>query len=126
MFGKGNKDKKEDESPIVDELTFDTRIDAIPSSDSIPTNLEEIEIDGFEDELQEEENETVKLVEKISGILSPYFIVIVGLYLYDDNFFFGGIFILIGMLSLLKISYQDILQAINKIKNVLTEDDDLE
>ena len=126
MFGKGNKDKKEDDSPIVDELTFDTSIDAIPSSDSIPTNLEEIEIDGFEDELQEEENETVKLVEKISGILSPYFIVIVGLYLYDDNFFFGGIFILIGMLSLLKISYQDILQAINKIKNVLTEDDDLE
>ena len=124
MFSRGNKDKNNDDSPIVDELSFETSIDAIPTSDSIPTNLEEIELDDLENESYEEENETVKLVEKISAILSPYFIVIVGLYLYDDNFFFGGIFILIGMLSLLKISYQDIWRAINKIKNILTEDDD--
>ena len=111
---------------IIEEknLLLKQSIDAIPTSDSIPTNLEEIELDDLENESYEEENETVKLVEKISAILSPYFIVIVGLYLYDDNFFFGGIFILIGMLSLLKISYQDIWRAINKIKNILTEDDD--
>ena len=124
MFSRGNKDKNNDDSPIVDELSLDTSIDEIPSSDNIPTNLEEIELDNLENEIYEEENETVRLVEKISAILSPYFIVIVGLYLYDDNFFFGGIFILIGMLSLLKISYQDIWRAINKIKNILTEDDD--
>ncbi|MTF38135.1 hypothetical protein GGC33_04270 [Cyanobacterium aponinum 0216] len=60
----------------------------------------------------------VKLVEKISGILSPYFIVIVGLYLYDNNFLFGSILILIGVLSLLKISYEDVLAWIEKIKGM--------
>ncbi|PHV63990.1 hypothetical protein CSQ80_02495 [Cyanobacterium aponinum IPPAS B-1201] len=60
----------------------------------------------------------VKLVEKISGILSPYFIVIVGLYLYDNNFLFGSILILIGVLSLLKISYEDVLAWVEKIKGI--------
>jgi hypothetical protein len=62
------------------------------------------------------------LVEKISGILSPYFIVIAGLYLYDDNFFFGTILILVGILSLLKISYEDIWQWIEKIKHLFNQD----
>ena len=126
MFSRGNSEKNKEDSPIVDELTIDSSLDAIPTSDALPTNLEEIEIDDLENEEDEEQQAIVKLVEKISGILSPYFVVIVGLYLYDDNFFFGSIFILIGMLSLLKISYQDIWQAFNKVKDLLTQDDTID
>ena len=118
MFSRGNQEKKIDTSPVVDELSIDKTPDPIPISEDLPTNLEEIE---FEDQPV-----TVKLVEKISGILSPYFIVLVGLYLYDDNFLFGSILILTGILSLLKISYQDIWNGINKIKNLLTQDDGVE
>lgn len=120
MFSRGNQEKPKDKSPIVDELTIDEvdEVDEIEiTPDTLPTYLEEIEA---------EQPATVKLVEKISGILSPYFIVIVGLYLYDDNFFFGGILILIGILSLLKISYQDIWRGIDKVKNLLTQDNSLE
>ncbi|WP_241212789.1 hypothetical protein VKI22_05645 [Cyanobacterium aponinum UTEX 3221] len=75
--------------------------------------------DLFDTELEEIDSPPlVKLVEKISGILSPYFIVIVGLYLYDNNFLFGSILILIGVLSLLKISYEDVLAWIEKIKGM--------
>ena len=120
MFSRGNQEQK-DESPIVDELSLNTEINEIgnlDTSDLLPTQLEQIE------QLEEEQPLAVKLVERISAILSPYFIVIVGLYLSDDNFFFGGILIVIGILSLLKISYQDISKAINKIKNLLTQDSD--
>ncbi len=94
--------------------------------DKNPVNTAEIENlvnqndnDLFDTELEEVDSPlVVKLVEKISGILSPYFIVIVGLYLYDDNFLFGSILILIGTLSLLKISYEDIGQWVEKIKGV--------
>ncbi|WP_241537542.1 hypothetical protein WEU38_00310 [Cyanobacterium aponinum AL20118] len=75
--------------------------------------------DLFDTELEEIDSPPlVKLVEKISGILSPYFIVIVGLYLYDNNFLFGSILILIGVLSLLKISYEDVLAWVEKIKGI--------
>ena len=118
MFSRGNQEQKADNSPIVDELIIDEigKIDETP--DTLSTDLEEI--------TEEEQPAAVKLVEKISGILSPYFIVIVGLYLYDDNFFFGGILILIGILSLLKISYKDIWQGIDKVKNLLTQDNSLD
>ena len=68
--------------------------------------------------------ETVKIVEKISQILSPYFIVLVGLFLYGDNFFLGVILIAIGILSLLKISWADINQFIEKIKTLLSSSND--
>ncbi|MGL5033122.1 MAG: hypothetical protein ACRC6M_04895 [Microcystaceae cyanobacterium] len=61
--------------------------------------------------------EIVNLVEKISGILSPYFIVLVGLFLYDSNVLIGTILIFIGIFSLLKLSWQDIQGIIEKIKN---------
>ena len=118
MFSRGNQEKQKDNSPVVDELIID---DIDETSDTLPTKLEELE------EVEEEQQPaTVKLVEKISGILSPYFIVIVGLYLYDDSFFFGGILILVGMLSLLKISYKDIWRGIDKVKNLLTQDNSID
>ena len=101
MFSKSNQEAKTTNQPQVEDLI-------IPDS-----NVTEDKIMSESDQ----QPELVKLVEKISGILSPYFVVIVGLYLYDDNFFFGTILIIIGIFSLLKISYQDVLSWIEKIKS---------
>ncbi|MDB9314039.1 hypothetical protein PN462_13085 [Spirulina sp. CS-785/01] len=56
----------------------------------------------------EETPDVVNTVEKISGIIAPYFIVLVGLYLYEDNFLFGLLLILLGILPLLRVSSLDI------------------
>jgi cadmium resistance protein CadD (predicted permease) len=48
--------------------------------------------------------EVVNIVEKISKILTPYFIVVVGLYLYDDNFLIGLLLVAIGIAALLQAS----------------------
>ncbi|AFZ52219.1 hypothetical protein VKI21_01290 [Cyanobacterium aponinum UTEX 3222] len=101
MFSKNNPDKNPMATSEIENLTNEN------NEDLFDTELEEIDSPPL-----------VKLVEKISGILSPYFIVIVGLYLYDNNFLFGSILILIGVLSLLKISYEDVLAWIEKIKGM--------
>ena len=121
MFSKSNPDKKIDNT-IVDELIID---DTEDTEDIDILKIDE-RLSSEKEEVEEEQSATVKLVEKISGILSPYFIVIVGLYLYDDNFLFGAVLILTGILSLLKISYKDIWRGIDKIKNLLTQDNSLE
>jgi hypothetical protein len=59
--------------------------------------------------------ESVQVVDKISHILSPYFIVMVGLFLYDSNFFIGTILIFLGIFSLLKLSWQDLQRLIQQI-----------
>ena len=113
MFSKGNKENQETKTsnnPKVDDFMM-------PSSQKIENKPAINPLSPPKNQTDIEQSQLVKLVEKISGILSPYFIVIVGLYLYDNNFFFGSILILIGMLSLLKISYEDIWQGIEKIKD---------
>ena len=70
-----------------------------------------------------ENPEVVTIVEKISGIVSPYFIVVVGLVLSDDNFFLGLILIAVGILSLLKVSLTDIIEFFIDIKDGLTSED---
>lgn len=101
MFSKNNPEKNPMATSEIENLTNKN------DEDLFDTELEEIDSPPL-----------VKLVEKISGILSPYFIVIVGLYLYDNNFLFGSILILIGVLSLLKISYEDVLAWVEKIKGM--------
>ena len=58
-------------------------------------------------------------VEKISRIVSPYFIAIVGLTLYENNFLIGTILIIVGILSLLKISTNDVGNFLEWLKNFL-------
>lgn len=112
MFSKGNKESKTDTNPNIGNFVppNPTEIDSDlePSSVPIPDNV-----------MDKEQIQTVKLVEKISSILSPYFIVIVGLYLSDDSFLIGFVLIVIGILSLLKISLQDIVALIDKAKNAI-------
>ncbi len=114
MFSKSSSEiKKNNPLQVEDFIPQNTNF----NQDEEPLNINLAEIN--------EQPETVKLVEKISGILSPYFIVIVGLYLYDDNFFFGGILIIVGILSLLKVSYQDIVSWIDKIKRFFNQNQTL-
>lgn len=66
-----------------------------------------------------EDRELVSNVEKISRIVSPYFIAIVGLALYEDNFLIGTILILVGILALLKVTTQDVGNFLEWLKNFL-------
>lgn len=119
MFSKGNKGNQETKTqnnPQVDDLIIPN-----PKINESKPPLKPPSLSQNESEI--DQPQLVKLVEKISGILSPYFIVIVGLYLYDNNFFFGSILILIGILSLLKISYEDIWHWIEQIKGIFTDKD---
>ena len=63
--------------------------------------------------------ETVYVVERISQIFSPYFLVIIGASLYEENFLLGTILIVIGVAMLLKVSFKDILVWFEGIKNFL-------
>ena len=69
--------------------------------------------------IEENENELVSTVEKISRIASPYFIAIVGLSLYENNFLIGTILIVVGILSLLKVSTKDVGDFLEWLKNFL-------
>jgi len=109
MFSKGNKETQGDSSSNIENLISSNSVNTDLNNDPYSTPIADSVMD-------KEQIQTVKLVEKISGILSPYFIVIVGLYLCDRSFLIGFIFILIGILSLLKVSVKDILGLVDKIK----------
>ena len=66
-----------------------------------------------------EDRELVSTVERISRIASPYFIAIVGLALYESNFLLGTVFILVGILSLLKVTTKDVGNFLEWLKNFL-------
>jgi hypothetical protein len=66
--------------------------------------------------------EIVNVVEKISGILSPYFIVLVGLFLYENNFFIGTLLIFVGIFSLLKLSWKDLKILLDQIQKFFKSD----
>ena len=112
MFGKS---PREPQKPTVSDLK-DIKL-------SPPTPTPVSLTPPQETRLQTEEifadKELVSTVEKISRIVSPYFIAIVGLALYERNFLLGTIFILIGVLSLLKVTTNDVANFLEWLKNFL-------
>ena len=72
-----------------------------------------------ESESESEKSEVVANVEKISRIISPYFIVIIGVALYDSNFLIGLILILAGLLYLFKVSIKDMANVWEWLKDIL-------
>ncbi len=119
MFGKSSRENPKSEIPTVPEVQPSSNLNVdrdfsptLPFPDSSPetSTLETSEVVN---------SELVNTVEKISRIVSPYFIVVVGLSLYDDNFLIGGILILVGILSLFKVSLQDVTNAFKSVKNFL-------
>ncbi len=119
MFGKSSRETPKSEIPTVPEVDSSTELNLdndfssnlpFPESSTETANLESSEVVN---------SELVNNVEKISRIIAPYFVVVVGLSLYDDNFLIGGVLIIVGILSLFKVSLQDITKAFNSVKNFL-------
>jgi hypothetical protein len=103
MFNKQPQEPKEQEKINLD---FSDLIIAPAKNEMTETQPEDNDW-GINDP-NEEKSIAVSNIEKISTIVSPYFIVIVGLTLYENNFLIGTLLIILGILSLLKISYQDV------------------
>ncbi len=119
MFGKSSRETPKSEIPTVPEVTPSSSLN-IENDFSPNLPFPESSPETSTPEVSEVVNsELVNTVEKISRIVSPYFIVVVGLSLYDDNFLIGGILILVGILSLFKVSPQDVTNAFNSVKNFL-------
>jgi hypothetical protein len=112
MFGKPPKEER----PSDPNEFFDMMSSELAKMEEKP---EQIELFDSIEEPEEilEKSESVRNVEQISKIVSPYFIVLVGLILYEKNFFFGTIAIAIGIISLLKISRRDVSNFLNYIKD---------
>ncbi len=93
----------------------------IKLSPEIPSQIDRQQDTIIQSELDSivnaENSELVNTVEKISRIVAPYFVVIVGLSLYDNNFLIGTILIIIGILSLLKVSTKDLATFFEWLKN---------
>ncbi len=130
MFGKPFRETKPEETSEVTDLNqlsknlavdtdlgLDTEQRGAEQSQDTKLQLSEPQPEG---EIAESGTpELINTVEKISRVVSPYFIAIVGLSLYGDNFLIGTILIGIGILSLLKVSTQDLAAFFAWIKNFL-------
>ncbi|HAC65852.1 MAG TPA: hypothetical protein DCF68_20555 [Cyanothece sp. UBA12306] len=116
MFGKQSKEPQSLETTDIPEMMF-------PSQSNLENQSEQYQ--EFVEVEETEQPEVVKIVEKISSIISPYFIVIVGLSLYDDNFFLGLILILVGIFSLFKISFSDVFEFFLGIKSFFSSSDEI-
>ncbi|AFZ37798.1 hypothetical protein Sta7437_4329 [Stanieria cyanosphaera PCC 7437] len=112
MFGKPREPQKP-EQPNLQDIKL-----SIPQPEPVITQQDTVLQKEKEPEL-EEKSELVLAVEKISRIVSPYFIVVVGLSLYEKNFLIGTILIVVGILSLLKISANDVARFFEWFKDFL-------
>jgi hypothetical protein len=112
MFGKS---PREPQKPTMSDLQ-DIKLTPPPTS----TNLNSPQNTLLQKETEAvETNELVSTVEKISRIVSPYFVVVVGLALYDNNFLISTILIIVGILSLLKVSTKDVGNFLEWLKGFL-------
>lgn len=126
MFGKPREPQppeklpeKPPEKPNLKDIQLPPRITLDNSQQDTllqaasPATVEETQLN------LESDSELVNTIEKISRIVSPYFVVIVGLALYENNFLIGTILILVGILSLLKVSTKDVAVFLEWVKNFL-------
>jgi hypothetical protein len=97
MFGKPAKEPNPPEVKDLQEVMFSIKQNLEPDQDKTDINLVETPTP-----------EVVTVVENISKILSPYFIVLVGLFLYDRNSFIGFLLVFTGVLAIFGVSLKDI------------------
>ena len=124
MFGKSSRETSKSEIAATPEVESSTNLNVdndFSPNISFPESLPETSTSASSEVVSSEvvNSELVNTVEKISRIVSPYFIVVVGLSLYDDNFLIGGILIVVGILSLFKVSLQDLTNLFNQVKTFL-------
>ena len=125
MFGKSRETPKPKTSDIPElKLPDNLVLDNSPKEANSLAGKPKTQITPPEKEEEKETSELINSVEKISRIVSPYFIAIVGLSLYEENFFFGTILIAVGILSLLKVSPKDVAAFLEWFKEFLGFRDD--
>ena len=115
MFGQSPKNIDDKDTSDLESILF--------SQESEQSEID-MAINDTESTLSKSHNqpEVVNVVEKISGILSPYFIVLVGLFLYENNFFIGTLLIFVGIFSLLKLSWKDIKLVLDQVQKFFKSD----
>ena len=115
MFGQSPKNPDDHDTSDLESILF--------SQESEQSEID-MAINDTESTLSKSHNqpEVVNVVEKISGILSPYFIVLVGLFLYENNFFIGTLLIFVGIFSLLKLSWKDIKLVLDQVQKFFKSD----
>jgi len=118
MFGQSSKNIDDNDTSDLESILF---------SQESERSETDMAIDDTELNLSKSnpQPEIVNVVEKISGILSPYFIVLVGLFLYENNFFIGTLLIFVGIFSLLKLSWKDIKGVLDQIQNFFKSDSNI-
>jgi hypothetical protein len=118
MFGQSPKNPDDHDTSDLESILF--------SQESEQSEVD-MAMNDTESTLSKSHNqpEIVNVVEKISGILSPYFIVLVGLFLYDNNFLIGTLLIFVGIFSLLKLSWKDITLVLDKIQSFFKSDSNI-
>ena len=124
MFGKPREPQKPEklpekspEKPNLQDIQLPPQIALEQDSQQDTVLQSKSKIIAEESELDlESDSELVNTVEKISRIVSPYFVVIVGLSLYENNFLIGTILIVVGILALLKVSTKDITTFVEWVK----------
>lgn len=112
MFGKS---PREPQKPTMSDLSDLKDIKLSPPTANLTSPQDTL----LQTEEITEDKELVSTVEKVSRIVSPYFIAIVGLALYENNFLIGTILIVVGILSLLKVSTNDVGNFLEWLKNFL-------
>lgn len=130
MFGKSRETRKS-ETPEIPDLKLPENF-ALDNKVKHPNPLttktpDVVSVPKIEKVNDIETSELVNNIEKISRIVSPYFIAIVGLSLYEENFFIGTILISVGILSLLKVTAKDVAVFLEWFKEFLgfSNEDDL-
>ena len=63
------------------------------------------------------------LIERVSQVIAPYFITVVGLLLYKENFLLGTILLVIGVIVLFKITFTKIAVFVESVKSVFQSND---
>jgi hypothetical protein len=127
MFGKPARETpKPETTPAIPELKLPENL-VLDSNSQEAKSLAKTTQDSLKvakSKMETENSELVNNVEKISRVVSPYFIAIAGLSLYKDNFFLGTVLIGVGILSLLKVSAKDVALFLEWLKNFLGFSDD--
>lgn len=127
MFGKSRETRKS-ETPEIPDLKLPENFaldNKVKTPNPLTTQKPDLVTVPKTDEVKEiETSELVSNIEEIGRIVSPYFIAIVGLSLYEKNFFLGTILISVGILSLLKVTAKDIAVFLEWFKEFLGFSDD--
>ncbi|MDJ0648951.1 MAG: hypothetical protein QNJ60_09605 [Xenococcaceae cyanobacterium MO_188.B19] len=127
MFGKSYREPEPEENLETTTLNQSSNSPMNDMGSSFTENETRLQSSFSQAETEEindlDTPEVVNNVEKISRIVSPYFIALIGLALYKENVLIGTVLIGIGLLFLLKVSTQDIGNFFKWVKSFLGFDD---